>query len=91
MSSLADTNFIAVLGANGELILPAEAQEALGLRAGSQVVGNVQDRQLTVRPAATEQTVDKLAGMFAGGPSLCDELIEERRKDEARSIAKYGW
>ncbi len=91
MSALADDHFIAVLGTNGELTLPAQAQETLGIRAGSRVVVTLQDGQVTLKPVATEQMVDNLRGIFQGGPSLCDDLIEERRQDEARYLAKYGW
>ena len=81
---------IVVLDINGRLALSEEVQKAIGLHPGSRVEISVQDASLVVQPLKTD-IVDELAGMFAGGPSLCDDLIEERRKDEARYLEKYGW
>jgi hypothetical protein len=32
-----------------------------------------------------------LRGCTAGGPSLCDELLEDRRRERERELAKDGW
>lgn len=30
-------------------------------------------------------------GLTAGGPSLCDELLEDRRRERERELAEEGW
>jgi hypothetical protein len=35
--------------------------------------------------------IDELRGMTAGGPSMCDELLEERRRERERELAEEGW
>jgi hypothetical protein len=35
--------------------------------------------------------IDELRGSTAGGPSMCDMLLEERRRDRELELAKDGW
>ena len=35
--------------------------------------------------------IDELRGLTAGGPSMCDELLEDRRKERERELAKHGF
>jgi len=41
--------------------------------------------------AAKMRLIDELRGCTAGGASMCDLLLEERRQDRKRELAKDGW
>jgi hypothetical protein len=46
------------------------------------------------RPLTLEQKlrlIAKLKGLTAGGPSMCDELLEDRRRERERELAGEGW
>lgn len=72
---------ISTLSTNGQLSIPSEMQTALGLRPGSQVQISLEDRHLVLQPIAGD-IVDELQGMFAGGPSLEDDLYRHRDVDK---------
>jgi AbrB family looped-hinge helix DNA binding protein len=71
---------IATLGTDGQFVLPAEAQVALGLHPGSQLEVVVSNRQILLRPLI-EERIDAVRGMFGPGSSLEDDLIEWRASD----------
>jgi hypothetical protein len=35
--------------------------------------------------------IKELRGCTAGGPSMCDELLEDRRRERERELAEEGW
>jgi hypothetical protein len=35
--------------------------------------------------------IDELCGMTAGGPSMCDELLKDRRRERERELTEEGW
>jgi hypothetical protein len=35
--------------------------------------------------------IEELRGSAAGGPSMCDALLEDRRLERERELAKEGW
>jgi hypothetical protein len=35
--------------------------------------------------------IKKMRGITAGGPSLCDELLEDRRRERERELREEGW
>jgi hypothetical protein len=35
--------------------------------------------------------IDMLQGLTAGGPSMCDDLLEDRRRERERELAVEGW
>jgi hypothetical protein len=35
--------------------------------------------------------IEELCGCTAGGPSMCDMLLEERRREREMELAKDGW
>jgi hypothetical protein len=35
--------------------------------------------------------IDELQGLTAGGPSMCDALLEDRRRERERELAEEGW
>jgi hypothetical protein len=46
------------------------------------------------RPLTLEEKfrlIDMLQGLTAGGPSMCDSLLEDRRLERERELAEEGW
>jgi hypothetical protein len=41
--------------------------------------------------AAKLRKIRELRGLTAGGPSMTDELLEDRRRDREAELAKDGW
>ncbi len=70
------------------LSLTPESLAAAGFREDSALAVSVEDGRIVLQPA---DPIDALRGIFAGGPSMTDELIEERRRDDERTRQKYGW
>ncbi len=73
-------NIISV-STKGQLVIPAEMRETLGIVPGSRVAVTLDDGALILRPV-TERLVDETCGMLAGQGSLADELQQERRAEK---------
>jgi AbrB family looped-hinge helix DNA binding protein len=67
--------------AEGQLLIPAEMCATLGILPGTRVLITVENTQIVLYPV-TNQMVEDLKGILAGGPSLSDELQHERRSDK---------
>jgi AbrB family looped-hinge helix DNA binding protein len=81
------TGILVKLGSNGRLVIPSDYRQALGLKDGDNVI-------ITLEPAGLRVTTPELAIKQAQtlvrqyvpeGVSLVDELLEERRREAARS------
>jgi AbrB family looped-hinge helix DNA binding protein len=74
------------MGDGGRVVIPAEVRQALGLKSGSQVLLSVEDGELRI--LTTRQAIrraQKLAEPYIQpGVSVVDELIAERRAEDAR-------
>jgi len=77
---------LVALGDRGRLVLPAALRKSLGLRAGDQLVVELDDHsiRLTPRTLLARQDRGAFAHLATGGKSLVDELLEERRAEAAR-------
>ena len=87
------------IGPGGRIIIPAEMRAALGADEGDTLLASVTDGELRL---VTTQTAIKRAQAIvrayipAGGPSLVDELIADRRAEAeaerlwAESLPKLG-
>ena len=58
------------------------------LAPGTRVVITVTDLPRKI-PADIERLIEETCGMFAGGPSMADELIEDRREEDRRFNEKW--
>jgi AbrB family looped-hinge helix DNA binding protein len=78
------------VSSKGQMVIPAAIREELGIEPGTRVAIRREGDELILRPltrAATMRLIKQLRGMTAGGPSLTDELLSERRAEDA----KAGW
>ncbi len=80
---------IATVDADGQLVLPPDLRAALHLEPGSSWEVSVDDSRVILNPVVEAQpetvlpaSVIALRGMFAGGPSLEDDLLVWRRSDK---------
>jgi AbrB family looped-hinge helix DNA binding protein len=73
----------------GQVVIPAEIRHALGVEPGTCLLARVEDGRIVMVPSK-KLTWRDLRGIGAGGPSMTDELLEERRKDLERETAE-GW
>ncbi len=71
---------ITTVSTKGQLVIPAAMRDALDIVPGSLVALTLEERVIVLRPV-TERLVDETCGMFAGGPSMADELQRERRAE----------
>ena len=76
------------VGAKGQVVIPKKVRDLLDLQPGDQVAIDAVDGEARVRRVTP---ADELLGMFAGGPSMTDELEAEHRagieRDEGRQAA----
>lgn len=70
----------------GRIVIPAEARERLGLKAGTEVVMTIEDDQATLvnAKAARHRARQRLRRYIAPGTCLSEELMAERKKEAER-------
>jgi AbrB family looped-hinge helix DNA binding protein len=73
-----------VIGNHGELFIPAELRKAMGIQTGTSIAVLREGNRIILEPINKEY-VRSLRGSTAGGPSMTDELLKERREEEASS------
>jgi len=84
----------ATVSSKGQLVIPAKIREELGIEPGTRVAIRREGPELVLRPetlAAKLAMIKEMRGITAGGPSMCDELIEDRRRERARELSEEGW
>lgn len=74
------------LGPDGRIVIPAIFREALGLKDGQTLLVSIEAGELRVRTreAALKRVQAFVRSFVPEGVSLADELIEDRRREEAR-------
>lgn len=77
---------------NGRLVLPAEMRRQLGVDKGGQLIATMQDG--VVRLTTVDQSLDEACALYrqyaSEGPSVVDDLIEDRRAEAAREAKEGG-
>jgi AbrB family looped-hinge helix DNA binding protein len=72
----------------GQLVIPAQLREALGIEPGTRVAIRQEGSELILRPQTKEvarQLIEELCGMTAGGYSMAEDLMAERRAEDERA------
>ena len=78
----------------GQMVIPASIRESMGIEPGTRVAVRQEGARVILEPqtlAAKLRIIDELCGLTAGGPSMTDMLLEERRQDRIRELEKEGW
>jgi AbrB family looped-hinge helix DNA binding protein len=73
-----------IVGAEGEIVISSEIRKALNIRPGTRVAVTREGNRIILEPV-NKAYVRSLRGCVAGGPSMTDSLLKERREEEARS------
>ena len=84
----------ATVSTKGQLVIPASIREALGIEPGTRVAIRREGPEVVLKPetlTAKLAAIRKMRGITAGGPSLCDELLEDRRRERERELREEGW
>jgi len=85
---------ITTLSSKGQVVIPASLRESLGLESVTRFVIRQEGEVLILEPqtlAAKLRKIRELRGLTAGGPSMTDELLEDRRREREAELAKDGW
>jgi AbrB family looped-hinge helix DNA binding protein len=75
---------LATVSTKGQFVIPAEIREALGIRPGTRIAVLREGNRIILEPVNKEY-VRALRGSLAGGPSMTDELLKDRREEDRRS------
>lgn len=82
------------VSSKGQMVIPASMRESLGIEPGTRIFIRQEGTRLILEPdtmAAKLRLVDELCGTTAGGPSMTDMLLEDRRLERERELAEEGW
>ena len=74
-------NRITTVSTKGQLVIPSEMRESLGIEPGTRIAVTLQGHRIILEPIS-EKLVDETRGLLAGGPSLSAALKKERGKDK---------
>jgi AbrB family looped-hinge helix DNA binding protein len=82
------------VSSKGQLVIPAAIRAKYGIGAGTKVEFVEDGPRLVLEPETLTlklQKLKELRGITAGGPSMADALIEERRLERQRELREEGW
>ncbi|MDI6765086.1 MAG: AbrB/MazE/SpoVT family DNA-binding domain-containing protein [Thermodesulfobacteriota bacterium] len=81
---------IVTLSSKGQLVIPKEIREALGVKPGKKVFFKmVKDHLVEIVPLP-EDPVRHFCGIFKEGSSLTKALLKEREEDKKREEKKFN-
>jgi AbrB family looped-hinge helix DNA binding protein len=86
--------FFTTVSSKGQMVIPAVIRESLGIESGTRIGVRLEGTRVILEPetlAAKLRIIDELCGMTAGGPSSCDILLEDRRREREMELAKDGF
>ena len=75
-------------------MIPAAFRESMGMEAGTRIAVRQDGPRLILEPdnvAGKLLLIDELCGLTAGGPSMTEMLLEDRRIERERELAEEGW
>ncbi len=75
---------LAKVSTKGQFVIPADIREALGIRPGTRIAVLREGNRIILEPVNKEY-VRSLRGSLAGGSSMTDELLKDRRDEDRRS------
>ncbi len=75
------------VSSKGWVVIPAKLRKKIGLKPGMKIQVTETAGKIVLTPHA-EDSVDYLYGILAGGPSLTEALLNERKSERAREKAK---
>ena len=85
---------VAKVSSKGQVVIPASIREELGIQRGTELTFRIEGGRMVVDAQSLEaklQRIRSVRGITAGGPSMCDSLIEDRRRERERELREEGW
>lgn len=79
------------IGPGGRVVIPADLREAMGVAEGDTLLTTLVDGELRMMPVATALAEARALVrdfILPGGPSVVDELILDRRREQAEEDLK---
>ncbi len=79
-----------VISSKGQVVIPAELREHLGLEKGTRATWTEENGRLVLTPM-TERILDEIQGFLKprpGEPSMFDELLKEKERERERERKK---
>lgn len=76
--------------AKGQVVIPAEFRERIGLRPGGKVLVTLEGGRKVVVEPIPDDPIEAACGMLQDGPSLTEALLKERREEYAREEKKFA-
>ncbi|HEV3040890.1 MAG TPA: AbrB/MazE/SpoVT family DNA-binding domain-containing protein [Candidatus Angelobacter sp.] len=73
----------ATVTSKGQLVIPAAVRRRLKIKKGTRIRLTEDNGRLILQPL-TEDFIDHACGCLAGGPSLLEALLEDRRRERER-------
>ena len=74
---------ITTVSTKGQLVIPAEMREQLGIEPGTRLAVTLQGSRIILEPVSAE-LVDATRGIFAGKRSLSSVLQHQRRQEHKK-------
>ena len=81
---------IVTLSSKGQLVIPKEIREALGVKPGQRVFFKIVKDHLVEIAPLPEDPVRHFCGIFKEGSSLTGALLKEREEDKMREEKKLN-
>ena len=78
--------YTATVSAKGWVVIPKPIRQKLGLKKGSRVQVVDHDHMLVIVPLP-DDPIKALHGMFQDGPSLTNDLLQERAREREKEEA----
>jgi AbrB family looped-hinge helix DNA binding protein len=78
----------------GQVVIPAAIRDELKIEPGTRIAVRLEGGRIILDPetlAAKLRKIKEMRGYTAGGPSMTDELLEDRRKERERELREEGW
>ena len=86
MVRLAMASYRTVVSSKGQVVIPAELRQQLGLEKGTRATWSEERGRLVLTPM-TEKRLDEIMGFLKpapGEPSMFDEIFAERERERKR-------
>jgi AbrB family looped-hinge helix DNA binding protein len=84
------TSYRTVVSSKGQVVIPAELRQQLGLEKGTRATWSEERGRLVLTPM-TEKRLDEIMGFLKpapGEPSMFDEIFAERERERRREKEK---
>jgi AbrB family looped-hinge helix DNA binding protein len=83
-----------IVSSKGQMVIPAAIREELGIEAGTRVAVRREGMRVILEPetvAMKLHQIKQMRGCTAGFPPGTDMLLEDRRLERDRELAKEGF